>query len=63
MGSDKLKTYRYQMGRDKLKISIYGVENDQKLSKFGLEKSGRFVIFLVRFSSFLSKTGPIRIYR
>jgi hypothetical protein len=43
--------------------SIYGVENDQKCQKSGIEKSGRFVIFLVRFCLFLTQKWAIRIYR
>jgi hypothetical protein len=40
-----------------------GVENDQKMSKLALEKSGRFVIFLVRFWWILSEKWLIGIYR
>jgi hypothetical protein len=40
-----------------------GVKFAQKMSKTAIEKSRRFGIFLVRFSSFLSILGPIRIYR
>jgi hypothetical protein len=61
MGSDKIRLNK--LGRDKLKKSFWGVKIDQKMSKSGNEKSGRFVIFLGRFLSFLSKMGSIRIYR
>jgi hypothetical protein len=44
-------------------MSLYGSKNDQLLSILALEKSRRFAFFLVRFLSFLSKMGSIRIYR
>jgi hypothetical protein len=50
-------------GRDKLKISILGVKNDQKCRKSRHEKNRRFVIFWVTFLSILSENCPIRIYR
>jgi hypothetical protein len=37
------------MGGYKLKISIYGVENDQKCPNLRHKKSGRFVIFSIDF--------------
>jgi hypothetical protein len=40
-----------------------GVKSDQISSKMAIEKNRRFVIFLTPFLTFLSKIGPIRIYR
>jgi hypothetical protein len=54
MSSDKLK-YVYNR--------FMGVENGQKMSKTGLKKSGRFVIFLGQIWSILSEKWAIRIYR
>jgi hypothetical protein len=40
-----------------------GVKSDQISSKMAIEKNRRLVIFLTTFLTFLSKIGPIRIYR
>jgi hypothetical protein len=42
---------------------VLGVKFDQKCRKSGIEKSGRFVIFLVRFCLFLTQKWAIGIYR
>jgi hypothetical protein len=47
----------------KLKYHFMGVKNDQILAKIAIEKNRRFVIFWTTFLTFLSKMGPIRIYR
>jgi hypothetical protein len=66
LGSDKFILSR---GSELIKsiYIIYGVkfyvQNDEKMSKTGLKKNRRFVIFRVHFLPILSLLGPIAIYR
>jgi hypothetical protein len=66
---DKIKTLPTEKMRLKnrgigiVKNHFLGVQIDEKMSKMAHEKNRRFVNFRGRFLTFLSKTGPIRIYR
>jgi hypothetical protein len=50
-------------GRDKLKNRFMGVKSDQILSKTGVEKNRRFVIFWCPFLTFWTDFVAIGIYR